>query len=48
MASQPVVIVTGASAGVGRAVALRFGAAGFRLGLIARDEDALAATRAEI
>jgi NAD(P)-dependent dehydrogenase (short-subunit alcohol dehydrogenase family) len=48
MASQPVVIVTGASAGVGRAVALRFGAAGCRVGLIARDGAALAATRAEI
>ena len=48
MASQSVVIVTGASAGVGRAVALRFGAAGCRVGLIARDEAALAAARAEI
>jgi NAD(P)-dependent dehydrogenase (short-subunit alcohol dehydrogenase family) len=36
-----VVIITGASAGVGRAVARRFAAAGWRLGLIARDAAAL-------
>ena len=35
------VIVTGASAGVGRATALRFGKAGARVGLIARDGKAL-------
>ena len=32
-----VVIVTGATAGVGRAVARRFACAGDRIGLIARD-----------
>src|SRR5579872_5849508 len=35
------VIITGASAGVGRAVAQRFARAGDRIGLIARDETAL-------
>ena len=40
---HPVVVVTGASAGVGRAVAIRFARAGARLGLIARDETALQA-----
>jgi NAD(P)-dependent dehydrogenase (short-subunit alcohol dehydrogenase family) len=35
------VVVTGASAGVGRAVALRFARAGARVGLIARDAAAL-------
>jgi NAD(P)-dependent dehydrogenase (short-subunit alcohol dehydrogenase family) len=45
---RKVVVVTGASAGVGRAVALRFGRAGARVGLIARDADALSAVRDEI
>jgi NAD(P)-dependent dehydrogenase (short-subunit alcohol dehydrogenase family) len=35
------VVITGASAGIGRAVALRFARAGARLGLIARAADAL-------
>src|SRR5690242_2506557 len=35
------VVVTGASAGVGRAIALRFARGGARLGLIARDAAAL-------
>ena len=36
-----VVVITGASAGVGRATALRFARAGAQVGLIARDADAL-------
>jgi len=35
------VIITGASAGVGRAIAQRFARAGDRIGLIARDDSAL-------
>jgi NAD(P)-dependent dehydrogenase (short-subunit alcohol dehydrogenase family) len=46
--SARVVIVTGASAGVGRAVACRFACAGYRVGLIARDEEALATVQREI
>ena len=42
------VIVTGASAGVGRAIAKRFGQAGDRIGLIARDEDALKDVQREL
>jgi short-subunit dehydrogenase len=38
---RPVAIVTGASSGIGRALALRLGAEGFRVGLIARRGDAL-------
>ncbi|HLJ72347.1 MAG TPA: SDR family oxidoreductase [Roseiarcus sp.] len=48
MTSRPVVIVTGASAGIGRAIAQRFASADCRVGLIARDEAALEAVRAEI
>jgi NAD(P)-dependent dehydrogenase (short-subunit alcohol dehydrogenase family) len=40
--------VTGASAGVGRAIALRFGAAGARIDLIALDAEALDEVKAEI
>ncbi len=47
-AGPRVVIVTGASAGVGRAVAHRFGEAGDRVGLIARDGEALEAARREV
>jgi NAD(P)-dependent dehydrogenase (short-subunit alcohol dehydrogenase family) len=43
-----VVVVTGASAGVGRATARRFATAGARVGLIARDAAALEETQAEI
>ena len=43
-----VVVVTGASAGVGRATAEAFARQGAFLGLIARDADALADTRAEL
>src|SRR5579884_1791875 len=42
------VVVTGASAGVGRAVAKRFAQEGAFLGLIARDKEALEATKAEL
>jgi NAD(P)-dependent dehydrogenase (short-subunit alcohol dehydrogenase family) len=42
------VVVTGATAGVGRATALAFGRQGARLGLIARDPEALKAVAAEI
>ena len=37
-----IVVVTGASSGVGRAVVRAFGTRGARLGLIARNEEALA------
>ena len=43
-----VVVVTGASAGVGRAVARAFGERGDRIALLARGEDALKAARSEI
>jgi NAD(P)-dependent dehydrogenase (short-subunit alcohol dehydrogenase family) len=43
-----VVVITGASAGVGRATARRFARAGARVGLIARDAAALEDTKAEI
>lgn len=42
------VIVTGGSAGVGRAVAARFARAGDRVGLIARDAEALAEVVADL
>ena len=42
------VVVTGATAGVGRAIAHRFARAGDRVGLIARDVDALNALRDEL
>lgn len=48
MIKRETVIVTGASAGVGRATALHFGRAGARVGLIARDEKALNDVRQEI
>jgi NAD(P)-dependent dehydrogenase (short-subunit alcohol dehydrogenase family) len=43
-----VVVITGASAGVGRAVAHRFAKAGDRIGLIARDAEALEDVRKEL
>ena len=42
------VVITGASAGVGRAVAERFAKEGAWLGLIARDEQALQETKREL
>jgi short-subunit dehydrogenase len=42
------VVVTGASAGVGRAIALRFAAVGASLGLLARDGAALETVKQEI
>jgi len=47
-ASPQVVVITGASAGVGRAIAHRFARAGWRIGLIARDAEALEEVRQEI
>ncbi len=44
----PVVAVTGASAGVGRAIVQRFAKAGWRIGLIARDASALEAVKREV
>ncbi|HEX4182173.1 MAG TPA: SDR family NAD(P)-dependent oxidoreductase, partial [Caulobacteraceae bacterium] len=41
-------IITGASAGIGRAVAHRFARAGDRIGLIARDQDALEEVAAKL
>src|SRR5690242_13869128 len=43
-----VVVITGASAGVGRATALCFAGHGARIGLIARRSDALEATKREV
>jgi short-subunit dehydrogenase len=45
---EQIVVVTGASSGVGRAVARAFGRRGARLGLLARNEDGLHAAAAEI
>ena len=44
----PVVVVTGASAGIGRAIAHRFAVDGARIGLVARGEDGLAAAKREV
>ncbi|MFZ0528756.1 MAG: SDR family oxidoreductase [Xanthobacteraceae bacterium] len=46
--SQSTVVITGASAGVGRATALRFARAGANLALIARDRAALEVVRGEV
>ena len=49
MARDPlVVVITGASAGLGRAIAHEFGREGARIGLISRDEQGLHATAQEI
>ncbi len=46
--SEQVVVVTGASSGVGRAIARAFGARGARVGLIARNREALAHAADEV
>jgi NADP-dependent 3-hydroxy acid dehydrogenase YdfG len=46
--SPPVVVICGSTAGVGRATAHRFAVAGYRVGLLARGEQALAATAEEL
>ena len=45
---RKVVVITGASAGLGRAVAREYARRGARIGLLARGIDALKATRAEV
>ena len=46
--SVEVVVITGAAAGVGRAIAHRFARAGWRVGLIARDAEALEQVKREV
>jgi NAD(P)-dependent dehydrogenase (short-subunit alcohol dehydrogenase family) len=48
MKDSRVVVITGASAGIGRATARAFAARGARIGLIARNAEALEAARAEV
>ncbi|HEY6477209.1 MAG TPA: SDR family NAD(P)-dependent oxidoreductase, partial [Polyangia bacterium] len=43
-----IAVVTGASSGVGRAIAVRFGRVGAKVGLIARDPEGLEGAAAEI
>ncbi|WP_422731408.1 SDR family oxidoreductase [Leclercia pneumoniae] len=43
-----VVVITGATAGLGKATALRFARAGFNVGIIARDDHSLAVAREEV
>jgi len=47
-ALKPVVVITGATAGVGRATALEFARHGASIALLARDRQALEATEAEL
>lgn len=47
MGSRPVVVITGASAGLGRAIAHGFAKKGARIGLIARNPEALIAAKQE-
>ena len=48
MSNPRTVVVTGASAGVGRAIATLFGSEGWQVGLIARGREGLESARAEI
>jgi NAD(P)-dependent dehydrogenase (short-subunit alcohol dehydrogenase family) len=48
MSSSPVVVITGASAGVGRATAIAFARRGFNVGLIARGIDGLEGARRDV
>ncbi len=45
---REIVVVTGATAGVGRAVVREFARRGARIGLLARDEERLRATEDEV
>ena len=47
MKSSPVVVITGASAGLGRAIAHAYAKRGAKLGLLARNPEALAAAKRE-
>jgi short-subunit dehydrogenase len=46
--STPIVVITGASAGIGRATARTFARHGWRIGLVARGQDGLEAARTEV
>src|SRR5689334_24671207 len=48
MSSTEVVVITGASAGVGRAAAQKFATAGASIGLIARGRDGLAVAQRDV
>jgi len=48
MASNEVVVVTGATSGIGRAIARRFAQDGAQIGMIARNREALEATKNEV
>lgn len=45
---RPIIVVTGAGAGAGRAIAARFGREGWRVALLSRDPDRLESARAEV